>query len=138
MKSLFRELRCHETGKIFSKNSLHTFNLDNHQPLVAEYSREEIDKSSLLSRRHDMWRYEEMVPVLDPQYICSLGEGMTPLLNADRLTKKLGIEQVLIKDEGQNPTGSFKARGLSMAVSKAKEAIKLYQTLRLCRIVEYW
>ena len=54
-----------EQEKYF-QNSLHTFNLDNHQPLVAEYSREEIDKSSLLSRRHDMWRYEEMLPVLDP------------------------------------------------------------------------
>lgn len=121
MKSLFNELQCHETGKVFSKYELNSYNPDNHQPLVASYSKASIDKEDLIHRRHDMWRYAEMLPVLDPKHICSLGEGMTPLIVADRLTKKLGVEKVLIKDEGQNPTGSFKARGLAMAVSKAKE-----------------
>lgn len=121
MKSLFTELLCHETGKVFSRDNLNTYNHDNHQPLVASYSSGDIDKQKLITRRHDMWRYHEMLPVLDPANICSLGEGMTPLISAERLTKKLNVDQVLIKDEGQNPTGSFKARGLAMAVSKAKE-----------------
>ena len=121
MKSLFSHLECHETGKTFSKEDLNTFNPDNHQPLVARYDVGEIDKSILSNRRNDMWRYHEMLPILNVENICSLGEGMTPLLPVDRLENKLGIDKLYIKDEGQNPTGSFKARGLGMAVSKAKE-----------------
>jgi len=121
MESLFEQLQCHESGRIFSIHDLNTFNPDNREPLVASYSTGKFDKSSLSSRRNDMWRYHEMLPVLDPANICSLGEGMTPLLDTSKLTQKLGVDQVYIKDEGQNPTGSFKARGLSMAVSKAKE-----------------
>ena len=68
-----------------------------------------------------MWRYFEILPVLDPQNIVTLGEGFTPILKAARLAVELGSKDVLIKDEGINPTASFKARGLSVAVSKAKE-----------------
>jgi threonine synthase len=64
-----------------------------------------------------MWRYEEVLPAASP---VTLGEGLTPLLHARRLGERLGLNRLYIKDEGQNPTGSFKARGLSAAVSMAK------------------
>ena len=65
-----------------------------------------------------MWRYAEVMPSQNP---VSLGEGMTPLIHAARLGQSMGLEQLYVKDEGLNPTGSFKARGLSAAVSRAKE-----------------
>jgi len=68
-----------------------------------------------------MWRYREMLPVLDDANIVSLGEGMTPMLSLKRTAEKYGLCNLLLKDEGRNPTGSFKARGLSAAISKAKE-----------------
>jgi threonine synthase len=68
-----------------------------------------------------MWRYAEVLPVRDPAYRLSLGEGYTPLLKAPRLAAQLGLEQLWLKDEGQNPTGSFKARGLAVAVARAWE-----------------
>lgn len=69
-----------------------------------------------------MWRYREVLPVMDPANIVSLGEGMTPILTPHQLRARYELPQLLIKDESGNPTGSFKARGLSAAVSKAKEA----------------
>lgn len=68
-----------------------------------------------------MWRYRELLPVIDDEHIVSLGEGFTPLLPVKSLGSKLGFSQLFMKEEGVNPTGSFKARGLCMAVSKAKE-----------------
>ena len=68
-----------------------------------------------------MWRYAPVLPVADPAHIVTLGEGWTPLLEASRLGPMLGFEDLRIKDEGLNPTGSFKARGLSCAVSMCVE-----------------
>lgn len=68
-----------------------------------------------------MWRYAPVLPVSKPRAIVSLGEGMTPLVKAERLGKRLGATNLWVKDEGLNPTGSFKARGLSCAVSMAVE-----------------
>lgn len=68
-----------------------------------------------------MWRYREMLPVFNDENIVSLGEGFTPILTLANLARKYNLSHLLLKDEGQNPTGSFKARGLSMAISKAKE-----------------
>jgi len=68
-----------------------------------------------------MWRYAEMLPILDKQNIVSLGEGMTPILSLSNLSRQYDFNNLLVKDESFNPTGSFKARGLSVAVSKAKE-----------------
>lgn len=121
MKSLLSHLECHETGKEFSKNQLNTFNLENHEPLISVYEKIELDKAILTNRRNDMWRYSEMLPIEYSDNIFSLGEGMTPLLECSRLMTTLQINKLYIKDEGQNPTGSFKARGLAMAVAKAKE-----------------
>jgi threonine synthase len=68
-----------------------------------------------------MWRYREMLPVLEERNIVSLGEGMTPVFQLKNLGGKYDIPNLWVKDESNNPTGSFKARGLSAAISKAKE-----------------
>jgi threonine synthase len=95
------------------------------KPLLVRYDLERaqrtLTKESLAGRSADLWRYREVLPVADDANIVSLGEGWTPLLAAERLGKKLGIERLYIKDESQNPTQSFKARGMSVAVSMAKE-----------------
>jgi len=73
----------------------------------------DLTPDDLRGRAWDMWRYRELLPVREPEHVVTLGEGMTPLLRVS--------ERVLIKDEGNNPTGSFKARGMAAAISKAKE-----------------
>jgi threonine synthase len=80
-----------------------------------------LTKESLPARRADLWRYREVLPVVNDENIVSLGEGWTPILRADNLAKSLGISHLFIKDEGQNPTQSFKARGMTAAVSMARE-----------------
>jgi threonine synthase len=95
------------------------------KPLLVRYdlgnASRTLTRKSLVARRSDLWRYREALPVDDDANIVSLGEGWTPLLRAERLGKKLGTERLYIKDESQNPTQSFKARGMSAAVSMAKE-----------------
>lgn len=83
--------------------------------------REILPREALAGRRPDMWRYHELLPVRDPAHVLSLGEGMTPLLEAPRLAARFGLRRVLLKDEGKNPTGTFKARGLCAAISRARE-----------------
>jgi threonine synthase len=90
-------------------------------PLFARYEKGALDRDSGASRPRTIWRWHEMMPVEDPANIVSLGEGGTPLLRAERLGGPAGFADLWIKDEGGNPTGSFKARGLSAAVSRAKE-----------------
>jgi threonine synthase len=80
-----------------------------------------LPKESLKERRADMWRYREVLPVETDENLITLGEGWTPLLRAERLGQKLGVNELYIKDESQNPTQSFKARGMAAAVSMAKE-----------------
>jgi threonine synthase len=95
------------------------------KPLLVRYDLEHVrsalTKESLAGRRADLWRYREVLPVENDENIVSLGEGWTPLLRVERLGKQVGIAQLYIKDESQNPTQSFKARGMSAAVSMAKE-----------------
>ncbi|MEJ7710717.1 MAG: threonine synthase [Pyrinomonadaceae bacterium] len=95
------------------------------KPLFARYdlakAAQTLTKAALPTRRASMWRYRELLPVEDEANITTLGEGWTPLTSAPRLGARLGLRNLLIKDESINPTGSFKARGLSMAVSMAKE-----------------
>jgi len=95
------------------------------KPLLVRYdlarAKESLKKESLLSRRCDLWRYREVLPVENEENIVSLGEGWTPLLPARTLAAKLGLHDLYIKDESQNPTQSFKARGMTAAVSMAKE-----------------
>lgn len=80
-----------------------------------------LTKAALAGRRADMWRYREVLPVRHKADIVTLGEGFTPLLPAPRLAARLGLAQLAIKDESQNPTQSFKARGMATAVSMAKQ-----------------
>jgi len=93
-------------------------------PLFARYDLEhaakEMRPGRLALREPTLWRYLEVLPVADPAARVSLGEGFTPLLSAPRLGSRLGLPRLIIKDEGGNPTGSFKARGLAVAVSVAK------------------
>ena len=79
-----------------------------------------LTKEALAARPPDLWRYRELLPVRNAEDIVSLGEAMTPLVPLPRLSAKLGGGEILVKDEGRLPTGSFKARGLVMAVSMAK------------------
>jgi threonine synthase len=89
-------------------------------PLFARYEVGSLDRDSGASRPRTIWRWHEMMPVEDPANIVSLGEGGAPLLRAERLGAPAGFSDLWIKDEGGNPTGSFKARGLSAAISRAK------------------
>jgi threonine synthase len=95
------------------------------KPLLARYElgplRGRFTPAALSGREPTLWRYAEVLPVRDPAHRICLGEGMTPLLETHRLAHELGLERVWLKDEGQNPTGSFKARGLAVAVARAKE-----------------
>jgi threonine synthase len=83
--------------------------------------RERWDRDQLSRARPDMWRYAPVLPVSDAKSIVSLGEGLTPLIRTEQLGRRLGAEQLWVKDDGLNPTGSFKARGLSAALSMAVE-----------------
>jgi threonine synthase len=95
------------------------------KPLLARYDlarlRSTFTRDVVARRRADLWRYAEVLPVRDPAARLALGEGWTPLLDAPRTAARLGVRKVWIKEEGQNPTGSFKARGLCIAVSRALE-----------------
>ena len=80
-----------------------------------------LDREMLKDRPANMWRYFEVMPIRDEANVITLGEGFTPMFQAERLGPEMGCLDLLIKDEGVNPTASFKARGLAAAVSKAKE-----------------
>ena len=118
-------LECGLCGLSHEAHRLHNLCTACGKPLLVRYDLERakmtLTKDSLASRRPDLWRYREVLPVQDDKNIVSLGEGWTPLLHAPRLAKRVGIHELYIKDESQNPTQSFKARGMAAAVSMAKE-----------------
>jgi threonine synthase len=78
-------------------------------------------KEKLADRPWTLWRYSEMLPIADPSRIVSLGETVSPVLECGRLAAEFGIQHLFIKDESHLPTGSFKARGMALAISKANE-----------------
>jgi threonine synthase len=94
-------------------------------PLLARYDLERVaarvGPADFASRPADLWRYHELLPVSDPSNVVSLGEGMTPLLTTPRFGEAIGVPNLLMKDEGQIPTGTFKARGAAVGVSRAAE-----------------
>ena len=94
-------------------------------PLLVAYDLEALKQhwkpADLIGREASLWRYHELLPVLDPSNVVSLGEGLTPLFRTPRIGRDLGIDDLWLKDEGIIPTGSFKARGAAVGVSKAKE-----------------
>jgi threonine synthase len=89
------------------------------QPFLVHYDMP-WPKRDAISPRWDMWRYSAMMPLHDGEMPVSLGEGATPISELPKLATELGIAQLLVKDEGLNPTGSFKARGMSAAVTRAR------------------
>jgi threonine synthase len=117
-------LECGLTGERYPADTLHNLSRDG-KPLIVRYDlaalRQAASKDALLHRAPDMWRYREFLPVRHSENVVSLGECITPLVDAPRIAKRLGGGQILVKEEGRLPTGSFKARGLAMAVSMAKE-----------------
>ena len=125
MKSYLKHLECTYCGLVHSAHEPNRLCVDCGKVLYPRYdiekARLEVNKENLKVRDSNMWRYFEMMPILDFKNVVTLGEGFTPILSASRLSERLGCQDILIKDEGVNPTASFKARGLSAAVSKAKE-----------------
>jgi len=89
-------------------------------PLLVRYAVARLERAALAARPWTMWRYREMLPVGEGDEPVTLGEGATPLLPLGHVAKALGLDAVYVKDEAQNPTGSFKARGMSVAVTVAK------------------
>ena len=119
------DLVCTRTGKAYSKDQLWNLSPEASAPLFARYDLDAVKKAltreKLVGRVPTMWRYAEVLPVENEKFQVSLGEGFTPLLQATTLGRKIGVPNLYIKDEGMNPTGSFKARGMSAAISKAAE-----------------
>jgi threonine synthase len=118
-------LECAACGQRHEAQRLHNLCRACGKPLLVRYDLERaavsLTKENLPGRRSDLWRYREVLPVAHDENIVSLGEGFTPLLHAERLGAQVGLQQLYIKDEGQNPTQSFKARGMATAVSMARE-----------------
>jgi threonine synthase len=118
-------LECSKCGELHDADQVQTVCRKCGKPLFARYdleaAKETITKRELVGRVSSMWRYMEILPVKRKQNIVTLGEGWTPLTPAPRLGESLGLSNLLVKDEGVIPTGSFKARGLSVAISRAKE-----------------
>ena len=120
--TLVSHLHCSQCGKYYDVHLLNTYALCCNQPLLTRYGMmTRFSKTELHGRVNSMWRYAEMLPVFNKENIVSMGEGMTPVLPLLSLANKYDIPFLLMKDESQNPTGSFKARGISVAISKAKE-----------------
>jgi threonine synthase len=118
-------LECPECGGTFDAERLQTVCEACDSPLLARYDLTRLSRTltpdQLALRPAGLWRWKELLPVRDPVFRLSLGEGDTPLLPTNRIANDLGLSEVLVKDEGVNPSGSFKARGLSVAVARGAE-----------------
>src|SRR5207253_4425166 len=118
-------LECAACGTKHEAQRLHNLCTQCGKPLLVRYDLKRaaasLTKESLRGRGPNLWRYREVLPVEQNENIVTLGEGFTPLVHASRLGAQMGLGRLFIKDEGQNPTQSFKARGMAAAVSMAKE-----------------
>ena len=116
-------LECSATDERYPADELHNLSRAG-KPLLVRYDlagvKKSLSRAALAQRPHDLWRYRELLPVRRVENIVSLGEAITPIVAMPKLAKKLTAAEILVKDEGRLPTGSFKARGLAMAVSMAK------------------
>ena len=123
--STLTHLECSACGEHHDANVLQTTCRRCGLVLFARYDldavRRTLTPAALAQRPASLWRYHEVLPVRAPAHVPSLGEGYTPLLPAQRLGAALGCRTLYVKDEGVNPTGTFKARGLVMAVARAAE-----------------
>jgi threonine synthase len=118
-------LECSMTGERYSADTLQSLSKAG-RPLLVRYDlegiRRALPRAALGTRPQTLWRYRELLPVRRPENVLSLGEVMTPLIPLPRIAARLAKDgEILVKDEGRLPTGSFKARGLALAVSMAKE-----------------
>ena len=108
-------LECGWCGRTYPSEELQRLSACCERPLLARYDLNALQphfKPEVLSEREPtLWRYAEVLPVRDPAFQLTLGEGYTPMIEAPRLGRELGVQRLWIKDEGQNPTGSFKALG---------------------------
>ncbi len=124
-ESALTHLECAACGATYNVDELHNLCPNCGKPLLARYDLDlaarTLTPDHLAERELTLWRYGEVLPVRDPDAILTLGEGGTPLILAEWLGESIGCPNTLIKDESQNPTGSFKARGLGVAVSRAFE-----------------
>lgn len=125
IKSHILHLACPECGKRFSADELQTICADCNSPIFAEYDldavKRTLTKEQVRLRPRGIWRWAELLPVRDARYRITLGEGDTTLLEIPNFANWLGLKHLMVKDEGSNPTGTFKARGLQMAVARAVE-----------------
>ena len=125
MRSYLTHLECTACGQRHDADVLQNLCRDCGKVLYARYdlsaAAKAVSPADIASRQQTMWRYREVLPVRDDAFEVSLGEGGTPLLRAERLGAALSCTDLYIKEEGVNPTGSFKARGMAAAVSRAKE-----------------
>jgi threonine synthase len=123
--SYLMDLQCSQCGRSYDYTQVQTFCPRCQAPLLARYdlaaARQKLDPLEISRRPRGMWRWSELLPVIDPRNQVSLGEGDTPVLPLPRLGQALELEHLFAKDESLNPTGSFKARGLAAAISKARE-----------------
>ncbi|MFQ5398806.1 MAG: threonine synthase [Anaerolineae bacterium] len=123
--SYLTHLECSYCGRQHDAEQLIRTCPDCGYPLLAQYDLPKaaaaLDRDEIARRPASLWRFHELMPVRDPRYMITLGEGGKPVLKLAQLAQKLGLSQLYIKDEGQNPTGSFKALGLATAVSRALE-----------------
>jgi threonine synthase len=120
-----KNLECSACHREYDARRLHNVCTECGKPLLVRYDLKRIAKfltrQTLFGRRADLWRYRELLPVRREDNIVTLGEGWTPLIHAKSLGQSLGMSELHVKDESLNPTQSFKARGMSVAVSMAKE-----------------
>lgn len=117
-------LECSKTGERFEPNKIYNLSTVG-KPLLVRYdlkkAAQTLTKDVLKDRVPSLWRYREVLPVVNEENIVTLGEGWVPLPHAKRLGATLNMPELYIKDESLNPTGAFKARGLCLAISMAKE-----------------
>lgn len=122
--SFAKNLYCPKCGKEYSLKEVHHL-CECGAPLLVAYdleaARRVLRRDTFAGREASLWRYRELLPVMDDRNIVTLGEGVTPLLPLSRAGEKIGIDGLYIKDEGVIPTGTFKARGAAVGVSRAKE-----------------
>lgn len=124
MKSYLTELECPKCGKKYDPSRLNNLCEDG-TPLLVRYDLErlarEADPALWSKRPEGLWRYWELLPVVDARNLLTLGEGGTPVYSLPNLARNYGLRELYIKDEGMNPTGTFKARGAAVGVAKARE-----------------
>ncbi|TSB45451.1 threonine synthase [Alkalicoccobacillus porphyridii] len=122
--SYVSHLECPKCHTAYQKNEVHHL-CECGSPLLVHYDLEALKKDMPepipSERQSDLWRYHELLPLEEPTNLVSLGEGMTPLVPMTNIGRDMGIFHLLMKDEGMVPSGSFKARGAAVGISKAKE-----------------